>query len=127
MNEKMKELMKQAGIVFIDDSRLGEVVYMRMDHDDLTKQGKKLKTKPATKNEKLVEVFEMTWAGYKGSGGYEGYTCIPELKGSSLEDLGEKLESYLSNLVEVLNRRVVECEHCNGTGHLVENVSCKFL
>ena len=88
-------------------------------------QGKKLKSKPVTKNEKQVEVFEMTWAGYKGSGGYEGYTCIPSLEGSSLEDIADKLESYLEGLIKVLNTKVIECECCKGTGHIVEKASCK--
>jgi len=82
--------------------------------------GKKLKSKNVTKNEKLVEVFEMTWSGYKGTGGYEGYTCIPELKGDNLQDLSDKLDEYLDGLTTTLNKRVQECECCNGTGHIVE-------
>lgn len=79
----------------------------------------KWKTKSVTKNEKQVEVFEMTYSGYKGKNGYEGYTCIPELHGDNLEDLYNKLESFLTNLIEKLNTRVKECECCNGTGNIV--------
>lgn len=80
----------------------------------------KFKSKQVTKTEKQVEVFEMTYAGYKGAGGYDGYTCIPELHGDNLQDLSNKLDEYLYDLVHVLNKKVHECECCNGTGHIVE-------
>lgn|SRR5574343_210496 len=79
----------------------------------------KWKSKQVTKTEKQVEVFEMTYSGYKGTGGYEGYTCIPELKGDSLQDLSDKLDEYLYDLVHVLNQPVKECECCGGTGHII--------
>lgn len=81
--------------------------------------GKKLKPKTVTNNEKQVSVFEMTYSGYKGSGGYGEYTCIPELRGDNLEDLYNKLDTYLTNLIEALNTKVTECECCAGTGHIV--------
>ena len=61
----------------------------------------------------------MTYAGYKGTGGYEGYTCIPELHGDNLEDLSNKLDNYLESLITALNAKVNECECCGGTGHIV--------
>ncbi len=89
-------------------------------------QGKKLKSKQVTKNEKLVEVFEMTWAGYKGAGGYEGYTCIPELHGDNLEDLYNKLDTFLTSIVNTLNSVTTECECCGGTGHIVQTAKDVF-
>lgn len=85
--------------------------------------GKKLKSKSITKTDKLVEVFEMSWSGYKGTGGYEGYTCIPGLHGNNLQDLSDKLDEYLDGLTTTLNKRVQECECCNGTGHIIDKVS----
>lgn len=79
----------------------------------------KWKERKTTKTKKLVEVFEMSYAGYKGKGGYEGYTCIPELHGDNLEDIANKLDSYLTNLLAALNTKVTECECCAGTGHIV--------
>lgn len=86
-------------------------------------RGNKLKTKSTTKNEKFVEVFEMTWNGYKNDRGYEGYTCIPELHGDSLEDLSNKLDKYLDDLTNTLNKKVEECTCCNGTGHVVHKAN----
>lgn len=79
----------------------------------------KWKERKTTKTEKLVEVFEMSYAGYNGKGGYEGYTCIPELYGDNLEDLSNKLDGYLENLIAVLNTKANECECCDGTGHII--------
>lgn len=81
--------------------------------------GKKLKTKTTTVNEKQVSVFEMTYSGYKGVGGHGAYTCIPELCGNNIEDLYNKLDTYLTDLVATLNTKVNECECCGGTGHIV--------
>ena len=82
-------------------------------------KGRTWKERKVTKTEKLIEVFEMTWKGYKGTSGYDGYTCIPELHGDSLTDLADKLDSYLNNLIAQLNTIVVECECCEGTGHII--------
>ena len=71
---------------------------------------------PATLTSKKIKVFEMTWAGYKGSGGYDGYTCIAEWKANSLMELYNKINSYLEELSEFLLTDLHECEHCNGLG-----------
>lgn len=85
--------------------------------------GRNLKSKSVKKEEKLVEVFEMTWAGYKGAGGYEGYTCIPAMSGNSLDDLYMKVTKYLDDLIDTLNQRVRECVCCGGSGHIIEKAA----
>jgi hypothetical protein len=42
MNERIRELLEQAGIAVIDDPVVGTVVHFKVDNDDLTKQGKAL-------------------------------------------------------------------------------------
>jgi len=75
----------------------------------------------------LFEVFEMTWKGYGGKkNGYEGYTPIAELKADSLEDMKNKLEDYLKNLIEKINAEVKQCSCCNGTGHVVNKIETNF-
>lgn len=83
----------------------------------------KWKTKSVTKNEKLIEVFEMTYSGYKGARGYDGYTCIPELHGNSVEDLYNKLDKFLTALINDLNSVVTECDCCKGTGYTVKSAA----
>ena len=75
----------------------------------------------------LFEVFEMTWNGYGGKkNGYEGYTPIAELKADSLEDMKNKLEEYLKNLIEKINTEVKQCDCCKGTGHIVSKIETNF-
>lgn len=42
MNQQFRDLLEQSGIPVIDDPVLGPVVCSKIDHDDLTKQGKAL-------------------------------------------------------------------------------------
>ena len=72
---------------------------------------------------KSEQIFEMTWAGYRGTGGYDGYTCIPAMKAANLKDLAEGLKHYLTCLMEEINKEVVECEHCKGMGAIVKSIS----
>ena len=75
----------------------------------------------------FFEVFEMTWKGYGGKkNGYEGYTPIAELKANCLEDMKNKLEEYLKNLIENINAEVKQCNCCNGTGHVVNKIETNF-
>ena len=84
------------------------------------KQGRKNIKINKTVDSKEVQIFEMTYSGYRGNQGYEGYTCIPGIKGKNLQNLYDKLTDYLQNIIEIINTPIVECEHCNGTGHHIQ-------
>ena len=79
-----------------------------------------------TKAYDSVQIFEMTWAGYRGNGGYEGYTCIPALEGSSLKDISERLKYYLETLMEEINKELDKCSCCKGHGYIVKSISSNF-
>lgn len=79
-----------------------------------------------TKAYDSVQIFEMTWAGYRGNGGYEGYTCIPDLEGSSLKDISERLKYYLETLMEEINKELDKCSCCKGHGYIVKSISSNF-
>lgn len=79
-----------------------------------------------TKSFDKIEIFAMTWAGYRGTGGYEGYTCIPALEGSSLRDISERLKVYLETLMEEINKEVDKCSCCEGYGYVVKPISLNF-
>ena len=67
--------------------------------------------------DRQTEVFKMTWAGYSGKkDGYEGYPPIKPFKGKNLQDLKEKIDSYLADLMELINEPVKDCPTCNGRG-----------
>ena len=78
-------------------------------------------TRPRIKNRtiewKEVEIFEMTNEKDK----YKKYTPIKGFSGDSLEDLIENIKLYLDELMYNINVPVHECEHCNGTGYLIDN------
>jgi len=73
------------------------------------------KFKTQTVDHKQVEVFEMTHEAK----GYQGYTVIKGFVGTSLEDLVDTIKNYLQDLIEYINMPVAECQHCNGTGHVI--------
>ena len=79
-----------------------------------------------TKAYDSVQIFEMTWIGYRGNNGYEGYTCIQPLEGSSLKDISERLKYYLETLMEEINKEVDKCSCCSGYGYVVKSISSNF-
>ncbi len=70
-----------------------------------------------TVDTKDVKLFEMTWAGYKGTGGYGDYTCVEGWHADNLQELYDNIKRYLEELMQVINKPLRECEHCNGTGY----------
>lgn len=63
---------------------------------------------------KTVEVFEMCPKPY------QKYTTIKGFSGKNLRDLADNIKSYLEDLVDFLNTPLVECECCQGVGHVLE-------
>jgi hypothetical protein len=59
-----------------------------------------------------IEVFEMTYSPK----GYQGYTPIPEIVGTDTEDLKNKIDTYLEDLMKMINEPLEDCPHCNGIG-----------
>ena len=77
---------------------------------------------------KEVEVFKMSHDTAGGRGlSYKGYEAIKPLYANNLKDLAEKLKSYLEDLIYNLNTPVAECQHCNGTGHIVKYQELKEI
>lgn len=85
----------------------------------LTNRGKsyaKPRFKEQTISDKMVEVFEMC-----PSKRYQKYTPIAPFKGDNLKDLADNIKTYLEELMDFLNAPLHECEHCKGTGHILES------
>lgn len=84
-------------------------------------------SKEKKQSSELFEIFEMTWEGYNNKKtGYSGYTPIEALKANSLEDMKNKLESYLKELLDKINCEVEQCSCCKGTGHIVKKIETNF-
>ncbi len=82
--------------------------------------GRKRKPKYETRmvDKKSVQIFEMTWKGYRGNAGYEGYTCIEPFEAENQDALKEYIDAYLKELITVINEPICECDKCNGLGVL---------
>lgn len=79
-------------------------------------KGRHWKTRSVKKTEKLIDLFSMTYYGYKGTGGYEGHPCISGWTANSLEEMAQQVREYLDRLMDVINKPAEECSCCKGTG-----------
>jgi len=46
----------------------------------------------------------------------EGYPVIEQFEGKNEEDLRNNIQKFLDELIEIINKPLVECEHCKGYG-----------
>jgi hypothetical protein len=67
--------------------------------------------------DRLVPIFEMTYSPEN----YKGYTSIPEMWGENQEDLKEKVDRYCQELIEIINKPLVDCPHCHGEGVILQD------
>ena len=72
----------------------------------------KIHTRVKKYNEKTI--FEMT----NEQEHYKGYTVIPEMCANSEAELKEKVDTWLESLIEIINKPLCQCPHCQGTGYL---------
>ena len=72
----------------------------------------KIHTRIKKYNEKSI--FEMTHAQER----YKSYSVIPEMCANSEEELKKKVDTWLESLIEIINRPLCQCPHCQGTGYL---------
>jgi hypothetical protein len=61
---------------------------------------------------KEVKLFEMTYSPKN----YSGYTPIQGWQANNLKEMAEQVRSYLTELMDEINRPVQECSACGGTG-----------
>lgn len=60
------------------------------------------------------EIFEMTHTGKN----YSGYTPIQPITANSQQELKDKIDNYLEELMAYINEPLIECEHCKGMGYV---------
>jgi len=79
-----------------------------------TPSGKVSKKKPITKYRKYrrLPVFKMT----PKSRTYESYPVIQPIIGKNLDDLRIKIDTFLEKVISVINKPLVDCQQCKGTG-----------
>jgi len=70
----------------------------------------------STKSFKEIQIFEMTHAQSK----YRDYTVIEPIHADNELELKNKIDEFLSNLIEIINKQMHLCPKCNGTGYIDE-------
>lgn len=85
---------------------------------------KKQRNTPHKKIVKYREetIFKMTNSKSK----YDGYPIIEEMTAKNETELKEKVDTWLSNLIEKINEPLIECPHCNGLGVIseIKEINC---
>lgn len=62
------------------------------------------------------EIFEMTHDQSR----YNNYSVIPEMCANNETELKEKVDAWLEGLIEIINKPLCQCPHCQGTGYVGE-------
>lgn len=84
--------------------------------DFFSKRKRKPKYVEKQKKEVLEECFEMTHEKEN----YKGYTPIKGFKANSQAELKEKIDTYLSDLIDFINKPLEQCKHCDGNGVVLQ-------
>lgn len=98
--------------------KLAEKEYYKVDINNsiFQKRSKKPKIVTRFKDDRLVEIFEMTHA----QEAYKGYSVLDGFKGNNVDDLNNNIKNYLENLIKKINEPLEDCKHCKGKGVVLE-------
>jgi len=112
INPKVSEITSDYDFCFTVKKKipLAKPYKYEFDANSLSSRKKKPKIETRIVDKKSVEIFEMCHAKYGG------YTPINPFLGESLEDLKMNIDSYLENLMLIINEPVRECSNCSGAG-----------
>lgn len=98
--------------------RIPLIVPETITYQNIFAKTKKERNKIHTRIKEYTEktIFEMTHEQEK----YKGYTVIPEMCANSETELKEKVDTWLEGLINIINKPLVQCPHCHGSGYLDE-------
>jgi len=91
---------------------LDKPIPYQVDINSVSFRKKKSKYETKYRTARSVKVFEMTYSPEN----YQGYTPIQQFQGENLEDLENKIQIFLDDLMKKINEPLKDCEHCNGMG-----------
>lgn len=124
INAKYASISSDYDFCFSVDKNVFTKPY-HINSEQYTKSGRSYKPPRftnSTKTIKRAKIFEMTYSGYKGNGGYGEYPCIEGWSAPSLAAMKEQMEQYLNELMLVINQHAHECEHCSGVGQIYQTI-----
>jgi hypothetical protein len=70
---------------------------------------------------KEIDIFEMTHDQSK----YQNYTVIKPIFADNEVQLKDKIDEFLQNLIDIINKPLTMCPHCKGNGYIEEIVKIK--
>jgi hypothetical protein len=79
---------------------------------NLAKMGKRSRYETRYRKSRAVQIYEMTYSPENRT----GYTPIKPFFGKDHEDLKKNIDSFLANLMEEINKPLVDCPACKGAG-----------
>lgn len=114
INNKVSEITSDYDFCFTVKKKILLAQPYSFQHDVNSSIFGKRKKKPKyeTKyvDKKSLTVFEMCHEKY------QSYTPIECFEGDNLDDLKSNIDSYLEELISVINKPLCECDKCNGSG-----------
>lgn len=75
----------------------------------------------STKKYKQVQIYQMT----HNQENYKGYTAIKPIFANNEDELKEKVNKWLKELITMINKPLELCPYCNGTGYKDDIVKSK--
>lgn len=121
INPKVAEITSDYDFCFTVKKKipLSETVKYTVDTNwSLFGKRKRPKYQTRYRSERQVECFEMTDDVRK----YERYTPIKGFEGKDHEELKEKIDEYLKNLIEFINEPLKDCPNCKGLGVIFDAI-----
>ena len=67
---------------------------------------------------RTIKCFEMTYSPKN----YNGYTPIPAMIGENIDDLKGKVDRYCKEIIDEINKPLIDCPHCKGNGVILEGI-----
>lgn len=115
INNKVAEITSDYDFCFNVKKKIGLSSPIKHETETLKSNGRSYKNRKINvsyQKVRSVGIFEMTNASNK----YKGYTVIPGIAGTDVDDLKNKIDTYLSELMEMINEPLEDCPHCDGMG-----------
>jgi len=87
-----------------------------INNNFFSKRKRQPKYETRYRKSRCVVIFEMT----HDQQNYKGYTVIKGFEGENLEDLKNNIDKYLNSLIKEINKPLVDCPNCKGSGVISE-------
>lgn len=123
---KIAEITSDYDFCFTVKKRIKRIEPLTVKTEQLKNNGRSYRPpKFTTKTHQYAssyEVFKMT----HNEKNYDGYPTLPDLIAKNTDELQQKVDKLLKDLIEFINEPVSICPHCNGTGLEHETKTMEF-